>query len=56
MSAALDGLSKVERGKEGKKGGVVKLAYISAFVPFEGVSLLAAFGGAVPEWWDVKVY
>lgn len=31
------------------------LAYISAFVPLEGVSLIDAFGGEAPDWYDVKV-
>jgi hypothetical protein len=43
------GLGKAEREKEGKKGGVVKIAYMSAFIPEENVSLMAAFGGVVPE-------
>jgi pimeloyl-ACP methyl ester carboxylesterase len=54
-SGAVDGLGKEEREKNGEKGGVVKLAYISAFVPMEGVSLTQAFGGE-PSWYDVKVY
>lgn len=55
VSGALDGLGKAERQKEGKKGGVIRIAYISAFVPAEGVSLITAFGGTPPEWYDVKV-
>ena len=51
---ALDGLSKTEREKSGRKGGVVKLAYMCAFIPPEGVSLATALGGADPEW-DVQV-
>jgi pimeloyl-ACP methyl ester carboxylesterase len=54
VSGALDGLSKIERQKEGKKGGVVRIAYMTSFVLTEGVSLIAAFGGQ-PEWYDVKV-
>jgi len=53
-SAALDGLGKEEREKDGEKGGVVRLAYICAFVPMEGVSLIQAFGGEAPPWYDVK--
>ncbi|RDW56489.1 hypothetical protein BP5796_13130 [Coleophoma crateriformis] len=54
VSGALEGLGKVSRETEGKKGGVVRIAYISAFVPDEGVSLIQAFGGSPPEWYDVK--
>lgn len=55
VSGALDGLGKAERSKESKEGGVVRIAYMSAFVPAEGVSLITAFGGTAPEWYDVKV-
>ena len=47
---SVDGLSKTEREKDGKKGGVVKLAYMCAFVPPEGVSLSMALGGRDPNW------
>lgn len=50
IGGALDGLSKVEREKDGKKGGVIKLAYLCAFVPPEGVSLSVARGGNDPDW------
>jgi len=53
-SASLDGLSKTERDKDGKRGGVVKLAYMCAFVPPEGVNLTTARGAADSEW-DIKV-
>ena len=55
VSASLDGLGKVERQKEGKKGGVIRIAYMSAFIPPEGVSLIDALGGVIPEWYNVKV-
>lgn len=45
VSGALDGLSKGQREKEGKKGGVVKLAFLCSFVPGENVSLIDAIGG-----------
>ncbi|KAG4439099.1 hypothetical protein IFR05_005441 [Cadophora sp. M221] len=54
VGGALEGLSKTARQKEGKKGGVVKLAFIAAFVPLEGVSLIQAFGGGIPDFYDVK--
>lgn len=55
VMGALDGLSKQEREKVGKKGGVVKLAFMCSFVPPENVSLIDAFGGQIPEFYDVKV-
>jgi hypothetical protein len=55
VSGALDGLGKAERQKEGKEGGVVRIAYIASFVPAEGISLITAFGGTPPEWYIVKV-
>ncbi|KAH9219213.1 Alpha/beta hydrolase fold-1 [Leptodontidium sp. 2 PMI_412] len=54
VGGALEGLSKTAREKEGKHGGVVKLAYIAAFVPLEGVSLIQTFGGGIPDFFDVK--
>jgi len=50
---SVDGLSKAERQKEGKKGGVVKMAYMCAFIPPEGVSLSMATGVKDPDW-DIK--
>ena len=55
VSGALDGLSKVEREEAGLQGGVVRIAYISAFVAPEEVSVITAFGGTPPEWYIVKV-
>ncbi|KAJ5128869.1 alpha/beta-hydrolase [Penicillium atrosanguineum] len=49
--SALDGLSKTERQKEGKKGGVAKLVFIAAFIPQIGESLISAFGGTPPPWY-----
>jgi pimeloyl-ACP methyl ester carboxylesterase len=54
-SGALEGLSKAERELEGERGGVTRLVFVSAFVPLEGVSLIQAFGGEKPDWYDVKV-
>ncbi|KAJ5280843.1 alpha/beta-hydrolase [Penicillium angulare] len=51
VSSALDGLSKIEREKEGKKGGVLRIAFISAFLPTLGQSLIGAFGGTPPDWY-----
>lgn len=56
ISGGLEGLSVEERKNDGKEGGVIKLALLSAFVPPENVSLIQAFGGQPPDWYDVKVY
>jgi hypothetical protein len=53
VCGGLEGLIKEERKKEGKEGGVVKLAFLAGFVPPENVSLIKAFGGSPP---DVKVH
>ncbi|KAJ5564940.1 hypothetical protein N7513_001182 [Penicillium frequentans] len=50
VNSGLDGLSKTEREREGKKGGVVRLAFISAFIPEIGESLISALGGKAPDW------
>lgn len=52
--SALEGYGKKEREARGAKGGVVRVAYIAAFILDEGVCLLDAIPG-IPEWWDVKV-
>jgi hypothetical protein len=41
------GLSKTEREKEGKKGGIVALVYLAAFIQPVGVSLKASMGEAL---------
>jgi hypothetical protein len=51
VSSALDGLSQRQRQQTGQKGGVVKLVYISGFIPDIGQSLLQAFGGQQPDWY-----
>jgi hypothetical protein len=55
VGGSLEGLGKVEREKVGEKCGVVRLAYVSAFVPSEGVGLIEALGGTAPEWYDIRV-
>ncbi|KAJ5095971.1 alpha/beta-hydrolase [Penicillium alfredii] len=52
VNSALDGLSKSEREQAGKPGGVVKLVFISAFLPDLGESLIGAFGGTPPDWYN----
>lgn len=51
VSSALHGLSRTQRQNNGQEGGVVKLVFLSAFIPDVGQSLLQAFGGQAPEWY-----
>jgi hypothetical protein len=47
-AAAARGLSKAERVKQGKSGGVVRMVFIAAFiVPEWGLEL---HGGSLPDW------
>jgi pimeloyl-ACP methyl ester carboxylesterase len=55
MNSALAGLSKDERSKEGKKGGVVHMAFLCSFVVPEGVSLFDALGQKEHPLWDIQV-
>lgn len=55
VNSALDGLSKSERGGNGQKGGVVKIIFLSAFIPDVGQSLIASFGGTAPDWYIMDV-
>ena len=51
-SESIKGVSKVEREKEGKKGGVVRVAYMTALVPAVGESdgaLMATAQTPAPE-------
>ncbi|KAH9874383.1 hypothetical protein IAQ61_003572 [Plenodomus lingam] len=54
VSSALAGYSKREREAQGKKGGVVRTAYIASFILPEGVSLMEAIGGHYAPWMDVQ--
>jgi len=58
VCSALDGMSKTEREKAGKQGGVVKLVFIAAFIPQVGESLIRTLGGAPPPWYvrDVSFF
>lgn len=56
VNSALDGLSKKEREAEGKSSGVVKLAFMAAFVVPEGVSVFDALGRQQPPLWNVQVH
>ena len=48
MSQCTKGLSKTEREAEGKEGGIVRLAYMTALVPGLGMTS-AEIMAAVPE-------
>ena len=55
-SAAVKGLTKSGRQRQGKQGGVSHLVYCAAFMPDEGVSLADAAGASQPDseppdWW-----
>jgi pimeloyl-ACP methyl ester carboxylesterase len=51
----LVGLSRKEREAEGKKGGVVSLGYMTAFMISEGETLLGATGNIEASWVEVQV-
>ncbi|KAH0024829.1 alpha/beta-hydrolase, partial [Aureobasidium melanogenum] len=53
VNSSVADLSKAERAKQGKPGGVVKLVFLCAFVVPEGTSVLGALGGdysKIPLW------
>ena len=49
-SAAIAGLSKVERSAAGLQGGIIGLIFQSAFVPKVGDTLLKMIGGNYAPW------
>lgn len=51
VSSALSGLSKREREEKQQASGVTRLVFIAAFLPRDGESLVAAFGGIPPPWY-----
>ncbi|KAJ5891578.1 uncharacterized protein N7473_007806 [Penicillium subrubescens] len=51
VASALDGLERSDLENAGKKGGVIKLVYLAAFIPQVGESLISAFGGTPPPWY-----
>lgn len=57
VNSAVADLSKAERAKQGKLGGVVELVFLCAFVVPEGVSLLDALGGDETKvaMWNIQV-
>lgn len=46
---ATKGLSKGEREKGGKEGGVVALVYLASFIPPVGTSLRGSIGENLPD-------
>ncbi|KAK6000020.1 hypothetical protein QM012_004008 [Aureobasidium pullulans] len=56
VNSAVADLSKAERAKQGKPGGVIKLVFLCAFVVPDGVSLLDALGGDETKvaMWDIQ--
>ncbi|KAL8836172.1 MAG: hypothetical protein Q9170_003025 [Blastenia crenularia] len=49
-SVAAKGLSVPERRAAGKAGGVIGLIYISAFIAYEGQTLVSGSGGRLSPW------
>jgi hypothetical protein len=49
------GITKAERAISGKKGGIIRLFYISSPVPGVGGSIGMLMGGNMPEFVTVKV-
>jgi len=54
VSCALVGFGKREREARGEKNGVVRIAYMAAFLLPEGGSIMGAIDNKVPEDWDVQ--
>jgi hypothetical protein len=54
--SGLVGLSRQEREAKGKKGGVVRVGYMTAFIVPEGVTLMNAIGDVPPSWFDIQVH
>ena len=52
-SNALEGLSKTQRAKEGKRGGVIGIAYMAAFLTDEGYSVATTLTGDAEDWLSV---
>lgn len=49
-AAAASGLSKTKRMKEAKKGGIIGLVFIAAFLVPEGLTCAGLQGGKLPHW------
>ncbi|KAH8927945.1 alpha/beta-hydrolase [Atractiella rhizophila] len=46
---ATKGLTKNERAKEGKRGGLVALVYVASFLPRSGSTLASTMGELIPD-------
>jgi hypothetical protein len=55
-SAAIKGLSKVERASNGSPGGIIGVTYQSAFIPSEAVAVLDLLGGQLAPWQTEEVH
>ncbi|KAL4775139.1 Alpha/beta hydrolase fold-1 [Aspergillus nidulans var. acristatus] len=53
-SSSVEGLAKADRETAGQNGGVVRIAYMAAFVLDKGQSLLDMLGGQYLPWMEVK--
>ncbi|KAJ5726193.1 uncharacterized protein N7483_007550 [Penicillium malachiteum] len=53
-SCAVDGLSKQDRVREGKVGGIIRVVYLAAFTLDKGQSLLGMLGGNYLPWMKVE--
>lgn len=51
--SALSGLGKKEREAKGEKGGVMRTAYMCAFMAPQNFSLSDALQGQIPDWWYI---
>lgn len=49
VTESVKGLSKEERQKQGKKGGIIWLAYMTCLVPEYGANAASVLAGAPPE-------
>ncbi|GKZ38829.1 hypothetical protein AbraIFM66950_011352 [Aspergillus brasiliensis] len=49
-AAAALGMAKSQRVKQGKRGGVIGMVFIAAFLVPEGVSCAGLQGGSLPPW------
>ena len=52
---SLKGLTKSERKAEGKKGGIIRILYMTSVIPEIGGSLKDGMGDLVPEYLIVEV-
>lgn len=55
VTNGVEGFSLAHRQASGKKGGVILLIYMSAFVVPKGMCLMDMFGGNIPPWIKVEV-